>query len=312
MPTINQSMMNTHNIYRDNSGNIIIGNPIDTIVIHYTAGVSSKSGQAANTLAYFNTINNASATFAVDDVNVMQYTDYKKGYRDMHAGNKAMNLRSIGIEICSSNSTGKMTTPMDSAYYFTDAAVDNAVWLVQTLLKEFPNASIIRHYDVTGKECPGIRGWIKKGSISTDETWQAFLKRCREPLESETAEPAEEPVRQLYRVRETWGTDYKTQIGAYTILDNAISACDRNPGTRVFDWEGMEVYPRSSCEYLTLINTLDLNVRNEPNPNSKINTVVHRGTYYTIVAEAMYQDRLWGKLKSGRGWINLAYTIPRK
>ena len=47
-----------------------------------------------------------------------------------------------------------------------------------------------------------------------------------------------------------------------------------------------------------------LNVRENPNTTSKIVTTVKNGEVYTIVDE----QNGWGKLKSGAGWISLAYT----
>ena len=47
-----------------------------------------------------------------------------------------------------------------------------------------------------------------------------------------------------------------------------------------------------------------LNVREQPNTNSTIKTVVKKGEVFTIVGE----ENGWGKLKSGAGWISLQYT----
>ena len=47
-----------------------------------------------------------------------------------------------------------------------------------------------------------------------------------------------------------------------------------------------------------------LNVRSGPGTSYKVNTVVYRNEVYTIVDE----KNGWGKLKSGAGWISLAYT----
>ena len=52
------------------------------------------------------------------------------------------------------------------------------------------------------------------------------------------------------------------------------------------------------------INTDVLNVRAGAGTGYKINTQVKRHGLYTIVAES----GVWGKLKSGAGWINLDYT----
>lgn len=57
--------------------------------------------------------------------------------------------------------------------------------------------------------------------------------------------------------------------------------------------------------YLVKIATDVLNVRAGVGTNYKINTTVKRNQVYTIVDEI----NGWGKLKSGAGWICLAYTI---
>ena len=45
-----------------------------------------------------------------------------------------------------------------------------------------------------------------------------------------------------YRVRKSWA-DKASQIGAFTVLQNAINAVDANPGYAVFDDDGKQVYP---------------------------------------------------------------------
>ena len=51
------------------------------------------------------------------------------------------------------------------------------------------------------------------------------------------------------------------------------------------------------------VNCNALNVRQQPNTNSKITDVVHKNEVYTIVSIS----NNWGKLKSGRGWTCLNY-----
>lgn len=163
------------------------GRNIKYIVIHYTAGITSKAGSAANTAAWFANKNaQASADFIVDDATVIQYNpDIANRYCWHCGGSKystkggslygvAKNANSIGIEICSTNSTGKVTTPNDKYWSYTDAVLANAVELVKYLMDKYGIDAdhVIRHYDVTGKPCPGIIGW---NADSGDESkWQAF------------------------------------------------------------------------------------------------------------------------------------------
>lgn len=152
---------------------------IKYIVIHYTAGVTSKKGSAVNTANYFNKeTTKASADFIVDDETVVQYNSDIRNQYTWHAGDSKMNKQSIGIEICSNNRTGKMTVPNDPNYYFTEESLTNAVELVKKLMKEYniPIENVIRHYDVTHKLCPGILGWTD----SKAPEWNKFKDRLKE------------------------------------------------------------------------------------------------------------------------------------
>ena len=52
--------------------------------------------------------------------------------------------------------------------------------------------------------------------------------------------PATSSPKQLYRVRKSW-SDAKSQIGAFSSLENAKKAC--KAGYAVFDSNGKQVYP---------------------------------------------------------------------
>lgn len=166
------------------------GRAIKYIVVHYTAGVTSKPGSAANTIDWFmNPSAQASADFCIDDANTVQYNPDIRNRYTWHCGgsnynNKGgslygivKNANSIGIEICSTNDTGRMTNANDGHYSYTDAVVTRAVELVRYLMEQFgiDAAHVIRHYDVNGKPCPGIIGW---NADSGDESkWNAFKAR---------------------------------------------------------------------------------------------------------------------------------------
>lgn len=120
----------------------------------------------------------------------------------------------------------------------------------------------------------------------------------------------------IYRVRKT-ATDSKTQIGAYKVLENAKKAADEHPEYAVFDASGVKVYPiseqavtTSNKPYTVMITTAVLNVRKGSGTEYGIATTVRKGEIYTIVEES--SNGKWGKLKSGAGWISLAYTQRSK
>lgn len=170
---------------------------IEYIVIHYTAGVTSKSGSARNIASYFaNPDIEASADFIVDDSEIVQYNpDIKNRYCWSVGGSKlatkggkcygwASNKNTVNIEICSSNSTGRITNANDKYFYFTDAAVKKAVELTKYLMQEYKIDinHVIRHYDVTGKYCPGVIGW--NADSGSENKWQNFKSQLSGVVEN--------------------------------------------------------------------------------------------------------------------------------
>lgn len=114
------------------------------IVIHNTA----NSAPAVNEAKYLNSSSNTSSTsfhFAVDDTSVYQTINMK--YNSWHAGNRNMNIKSIGIEIA------KSTIKDDK---IKDKAIENGAKLTAMLMQYYniPIERVITHYDVTGKDCP--------------------------------------------------------------------------------------------------------------------------------------------------------------
>ncbi len=298
------------------------GRAIKYIVIHYTAGVTSKAGAAANTAGWFmNPSASASADFIVDDATIIQcnpdivnrYCWHCGGSKYNNKGGSlygvAKNSNSIGIEICSTNSTGKMTNANDKYYSYTDAVVSRAAELVKYLMGTYGIKAdqVIRHYDVNGKPCPGIIGW---NADSGDESkWRAFKVRLG------NTGTGSSPAASLYRVRKSWG-DTKSQKGAFMVWDNAKKCADENAGYSVFNMNGKVVYYGSSSgvttsllPYQVRVKIADLNIRKGPSTDhAKTGKYTGIGTF-TIVEEQSGQGSTagWGKLKSGAGWISLDY-----
>ena len=65
--------------------------------------------------------------------------------------------------------------------------------------------------------------------------------------------------------------------------------------------------PVSKVPYTVRITATDLRIRKGPGTNNAIVSVIKPGVY-TIVSEATGQGAtLWGKLKSGQGWVSLDF-----
>ena len=167
--------------------------PIDYIVIHYTAGTSSKKGVARNIAAMFaNPANrDASADFIVDDEEIVQFNSNLKGrYTYAVGGSKypsqcnkesgkyyqrCRNYNSLSIELCSSKINKKTLNATDTDWYFTEAVLKNGAELTKYLMKAFnvPIDRVICHFHVTSKPCPAIFAYGDAGLAK----WYAFKKR---------------------------------------------------------------------------------------------------------------------------------------
>ena len=174
---------------------------IKYIVVHYTGSGNSKSGKAKSTKASFIS-RSASADFCIDDTSIVQFNPDIKNYYCWHCGGnkypntkgakfykKCTNKNSIGIEICSTN-TGTFNATNHSGWSYTEQVLDNAEQLIKYLMKKYNISvdNVIRHYDVSGKHCPGIIGWNDEpitdpktgkntGSWNNSEQWFKFKQR---------------------------------------------------------------------------------------------------------------------------------------
>lgn len=176
------------------------------LAIHFTAGSNSKPGRAQNTYNTF-VSRKASADFAVDDRDIVQFNPDIKNYYCWAVGDdnrkyssggglygKATNKNTISIEICSTctpATTTAVSTANHDGWSFTEAALDNAVKLAKMIMQKYniPIERVVRHYDISGKLCPGIPGWNnetlytadgKKTSRKSDSSaWEKFKKRLQ-------------------------------------------------------------------------------------------------------------------------------------
>ena len=145
---------------------------IKYLVIHFTAGSSSKPGRAKSAKHTFET-SQASADFCVDDRDIVQFNPDPYKYYCWAVGNSKTditNSNSISIEICSNIKSGRSVKYANTdGWYFTKETLENAKKLAKYLMKKYniPKNRVVRHWDVNNKNCPGIVGW-NTGSLYDD------------------------------------------------------------------------------------------------------------------------------------------------
>lgn len=119
---------------------------IKRIVVHWVGNAGST---AENNAKYFNSLKDGRGTYASshyiignDGVVIRCVPENEVAYHASKA-----NSYSIGSEVCHTDNTGK----------YTDLAYKSLIELLVDLCKRYklePTQAVIRHYDVTGKDCP--------------------------------------------------------------------------------------------------------------------------------------------------------------
>ena len=141
---------------------------------------------------------------------------------------------------------------MSSAYNDRDKkSEDNTAKLAAALLKKY-NLSIAHLY--THTHWLNVRDG-KSGTVDYLNTaknpyktcplyilphWSVFKAKVQSYMNTDTSTSTNTSAKQLYRVRKSW-IDAKSQIGAFTSLENAKNAC--KSGYSVFDVNGNAIYP---------------------------------------------------------------------
>ncbi len=155
---------------------------IKNIVVHWIGNAGST---AENNAKYFDSLKDGRGTYASshyiignDGVVIRCVPENEVAYHASKA-----NSYSIGIEVCHPDSTGEYT---DSAY---NALIELLVDLCERYKLE-PMGAIIRHYDVTGKDCPRYyvkneTAWKKlkqdvEGMMNKDEELENAVKVLQE------------------------------------------------------------------------------------------------------------------------------------
>lgn len=155
---------------------------------------------------------------------------------------------------------------------------------------------------------------IKDGGYATSLTYVEKLCSIIEKwnlTDYDVKDSGSEVIR-WYRVRKSWA-DSKTQKGAYKILDNAKKCADQNPGYKVFDAGGKVVYEPKAAEpavkvpFLVKVSISDLNIRKGPGVNHSRVQLCPPGVYTIVAVSEGSGASLWGKLKSGIGWLSLDF-----
>ena len=242
---INEYLLTKHNPNRIDMPSVSMEGKVIGVTVHNTDWISVASGTTPAEQYTRATVNGN-----MKDVRVHYYVDNTCAWQNLphslsgwHAadGSGNGNRRTIAIECI-----------MSSAYNVTDKkSEDNCARLAAALLKKY-NLDI--NHLFTHTHWLNVRDG-KSGTVDYLNTaknpyktcplyilphWSAFKAKVQSYMKSGTSVSKNPTTKLLYRVRKSW-SDAKSQIGAFSSLDNAKKAC--KPGYYVFDANGNVVYP---------------------------------------------------------------------
>ena len=242
---INEYLLTKHNPNRIDMPSVSMEGKVIGVTVHNTDWISVASGTTPAEQYTRATVNGN-----MKDVRVHYYVDNTCAWQNLphslsgwHAadGSGNGNRRTIAIECI-----------MSSAYNVTDKkSEDNCARLAAALLKKY-NLDI--NHLFTHTHWLNVRDG-KSGTVDYLNTarnpykmcplyilphWSAFKSKVQSYMKSGTSVSKNPTTKLLYRVRKSW-SDAKSQIGAFSSLDNAKKAC--KPGYYVLDANGNVVYP---------------------------------------------------------------------
>ena len=243
--TVNEYLLTKHNPYNIDMPSVSMEGKIIGVTIHNTSWITTAAGTTPAEQYTRATVNGN-----MKDVRVHYYVDNVCAWQNLplnlsgwHAadGSGNGNRRTIAIECI-----------MSSAYNDKDKkSEDNCARLAAALLKKY-NLDINHLY--THTHWLNVRDG-KSGTLDYLNTaknpyktcplyilphWAEFKKKVQSYMNSGSSAPATPSAIKIYRVRKTW-SDAKSQIGAFSSLENAKKAC--KPSYSVFDSNGKVVYP---------------------------------------------------------------------
>lgn len=242
---INEYLLTKHNPNRIAMPSVSMEGKVIGVTVHNTDQISVASGTTPAEQYTRATVNGN-----MNDVRVHYYVDNVCAWQNLplslsgwHAadGSGNGNRRTVSIECI-----------MSSAYNDKDKkSEDNCARLAAALLKKY--GLDINHL-YTHTHWLNVRDG-KSGTVDYLNTtrnpykmcpayilphWAEFKKKVQAYMNVGSSTPATSSPKQLYRVRKSW-SDAKSQIGAFSSLENAKKACKN--GYAVFDSNGKQVYP---------------------------------------------------------------------
>ena len=285
---------------------------IQYLVIHYVGAVSS----AKNNCAYFYSVyREASAHYFVDDSSIWQCVLDKD--IAWHVGaytyyNGCRNTNSIGIEMCCYKKNGVLD--------MSDKTIENTIELAAYICKKYniPIERVVRHYDVTHKNCPAP-------FVKDPARWTDFKNRLKAKLNDKPVvvpkPPVSDTMNKTMYVNATIGLNVRSGAGTtYKIVKTLADKTKVTVYEMTNGWARIGNNQWVSATYLTekaptvvtttktmYVNATDgLNVRSGAGTQYRILRALTNGTKVTVYEE----KNGWSRIGDSQ-WVSSTYLDSR-
>lgn len=303
---------------------------IDTITIHCVVGQCAIESLGA---LFSNTGIQASSNYGIGyDGKIGMFVEEKD--RSWCSSSSVNDNRAITIE-CASDAYEPYA--VNSAVYasllnlVTDICRRNGikklVWSTDknTRMNHLNGCNMTVHRDYANKSCPGKYLYDRMGEIAAEVN-----KRLGAVTPEPKPEPQPQPAKSIKAgdivkvsagatytngkkipdaiIAETWIV--KSVNGNKALIDKSVDGkWSINSTVNVKYLKAVENSDQVFTPYIVRVTVNALNIRTGPGTNYNIAGTIIGSGVFTIVAEKTGQGAaLWGKLKSGAGWIALDYT----
>lgn len=251
---------------------------IEYIALHYTAGTTSKAGTALGVAKWFasggNPSNPTSSDFIVDDRDIVQYNnDIENRYAWCVGGTKYSPTTSLGASLY-----GKATNKNTINIEICSNKVNKKSLLASDTDWYFTEAELNNAREL-------VKYLMKKYNIPIERVIMHH---------SVTGKPC--PA--------MWTHNESELKGYYDFLQSI----DKNYKPVTVSKPTISV---PTLPYKIKVKDESLNVRSDAGLNNKVVCIIKRNEVYTIVSEKKVKNSdgsvaIWGKLKSGIGYINVS------
>lgn len=280
---------------------------IPYLAIHYVGAVSSARN---NCVYFYSEYRGASAHYFVDNNSIWQCVEDKdvawhvgaNSYRHPYCRNS----NSIGIEMCCFNNGGRLD--------ISETVVKNTIELAAYICKKYGISidRVVRHYDVTGKNCPAP-------FVEDPSRWEDFRNRLSAAINGgsipEPSNPESDDMNEVMYVTANSGLNIRSGAGTgYRIVGGLPKGAQVTVKQMSNGWARIGDGQWVCAQYLSKGSTPTTTKTRYVKVNTSLNIRIGAGTGYRVIGSLRNGNRVtvyeenngWSRIGDSQ-WVSSQY-----